>query len=303
MLQNLLVIDDDPRIHALVKAQFDPQLFKIFASHSGAAGLQMAVEIKPDLILLDVDLPDAQGFEICRRLKIDRETRLIPVIFLTGVTGLEATIFGLECGATDYLIKPFRPSELRARVRVAMGTRARIEILNRQSLQDELTGLCGRKYFELRLDAELAMARRSGHPLGCILLDIDKMSLVNLSFGDAAGDELLKAVGEAIRAVHRREDAVCRLEEDTYAVLIGNARLLDMHEIAIRTRLAVRRVGPLCNAHQAIQVTASVGFATSRFLIGASIVHEVRDALARAKADGGDCIRAGRDLIELQFVA
>jgi DNA-binding response OmpR family regulator len=131
MARRILLIDDDPRIHALVNAQFDHREYKVISAYDGVFGLAAARERKPDIILLDVDMPRTQGFEVCRQLKLASATREIPVIFLTGSVALEATIFGLECGASDYLTKPFRPAELQARVRATLRNSVEIDRVER----------------------------------------------------------------------------------------------------------------------------------------------------------------------------
>jgi diguanylate cyclase (GGDEF)-like protein len=299
----ILVIDDDARMNSLIRAQFDPGEFEMSWARNGAEGLTAAASSIPDLILLDVDLPDSQGFEICRRLKLERATASVPVIFLTANTSLEATIFGIECGAGDYITKPFHPSELRARVRAALRSNARIERSEQYSIRDELTGMFNRKYFDLRLDTQMARERRSGGTFGCIFMDIDKMDLINTWFGKPAGDELLRSVGQAIQTVYRREDVVCRFEQDMFGALVGDVTSNRLSEIAARTRLAVRSVSFIQNGDRAIQATASIGFALSRNSDWTSILLEAMDALARAKADGGDRVCQGRELAPLPLAA
>ena len=295
MRSKILVIDDDSSIHTLIKAQFDPQRFEIISAHDGHAGMAMAAEQHPDVIVLDVALPTTQGFEICRQLKADRVTRSIPVIFLTGVFTIEATVFGLECGACDYLTKPFSPDELQARVRAALRGKSQLDRSLEHNIHDELTDMFDHKYFEMRLDTELAVARRSGRSLGCILLDIDDMALVNTWFGTDVGDDVLRKVGQAFLAIFRREDVACRLAGDEFGALISDATTTSMAELSERARTAVRGVTSIYK-DRAVQVTASVGFALSRFSIGTSIVSETQDA-ARSSQDcrrDGDCV--GREL-------
>ena len=299
-MNKILIVDDDSRVHTLIKAQFDPKAFEIVSAHDGASGVVLAAEEQPDIILLDVDMPTTQGFEICRQLKADRLTRAIPVIFLTGVFTVEATIFGLECGANDYLTKPFHPNELQARVRAALRTKSEVDHSLEHNIHDDLTDMFDRKYFEMRLETELAVSRRSGRPLGCILLDIDDMELVNTWFGRPVGDDVLRGIGQALLTICRREDVVCRFDEDEFGALISDASATTMAELAERARTAVRNVTSIYR-DRVVQVTASVGFALSRFSVGTSIVCEAQDALDRAKTGGGDRVCAGRELSELRL--
>src|SRR4051794_11808421 len=116
MNQRLLIIDDSQSIHSLVRARLTAESVTIDCAMNGTDGLRQALENPPDLILLDVDLPDIDGFEVCRRLKSSSMAINVPVIFLTGATSTDEKIRGLDLGAVDYITKPFDPAELRARV-------------------------------------------------------------------------------------------------------------------------------------------------------------------------------------------
>src|SRR3954451_4025140 len=121
--QKVLIIDDSEMIHGLVRARLKDEPVELLFAADGVRGLQMAAEHAPDLVLLDVDMPEPDGFEVCRRLKADPATRETPVIFLTGASSTEQKLQGLELGAVDYITKPFDPAELRARVRASLRTK------------------------------------------------------------------------------------------------------------------------------------------------------------------------------------
>lgn len=119
----VLFVDDSATVRAIAKARLATDDLAILCAENGQTALDMAVHEKPDLILLDVDMPDLDGFEVCRRLKADRVLSLIPVIFVTGLNDPEEKIKGLNLGAVDYVIKPFDAFELRARVDAALRTK------------------------------------------------------------------------------------------------------------------------------------------------------------------------------------
>ena len=131
--QTVIVIDDSPAIQALVKARLRDEPIEIAFADTGAAGLALAARLKPDLILLDVDIPEPDGFEVCRRLKTETATRDVPVIFLTGAASAEQKLRGLELGAVDYIVKPFDPADLRARVRAALRTKGLMDLLSEKA--------------------------------------------------------------------------------------------------------------------------------------------------------------------------
>ena len=136
MLQKLLIIDDAKSVHALVRARLAEEPYDIRSAYETQTGDAMVRQLRPDLILLDIDLPGENGLDFCRRLKDDPSTARIPVIFLTASDGLEEKIAGLELGAVDYVTKPFEPAELRARVRASLRTKRLIDNLSRKRVSD-----------------------------------------------------------------------------------------------------------------------------------------------------------------------
>jgi diguanylate cyclase (GGDEF)-like protein/PAS domain S-box-containing protein len=132
--QTLLVIDDSQDIHPLVGVWLIDESIEIHSAFDGASGLEQARALSPDLILLDVDMPATDGFEVCAQLKADAKTRDIPVVFLTGASDTGEKLRGLELGAIDYIIKPFDPAELRARVRASLRTKHLLDLLAQKAI-------------------------------------------------------------------------------------------------------------------------------------------------------------------------
>ena len=132
--QKLLVIDDSPDIHGLVGVWLIDETIELHAAYDGPSGLQAARTLLPDLILLDVDMPGTNGFDVCAQLKLDAPTRDIPVVFLTGASDTAEKLRGLELGAIDYIIKPFDPAELRARVRASLRTKQLLDLLEQKAV-------------------------------------------------------------------------------------------------------------------------------------------------------------------------
>jgi DNA-binding response OmpR family regulator len=123
----ILVVEDDSLLNELVCAYVQIAGFKPVAALDGLSALRAAVESKPAMVILDLMLPDIDGFEVCRRLKSSPETAAVPVVMLTAMTGDESRRKGLACGAIDYLTKPFDPDALIAAIRnVARPSRAEI---------------------------------------------------------------------------------------------------------------------------------------------------------------------------------
>ena len=123
MTQKILIIDDSGPQHSLIKVALEEQSISFYSAFAGTFALKMALLIQPDLILLDVDMPEMNGFDVCRLLKVNPETRHIPVIFLTASSSMDERLCGFNLGAVDYITKPFDPAELCARVHVALSVK------------------------------------------------------------------------------------------------------------------------------------------------------------------------------------
>src|SRR5262249_12090902 len=159
------IVDDAKNIHALIRARLGGEDLEFHSCYSADQGLAMAAQLLPDLILLDLEMPEIDGAEICRRLKQQASTMGIHVVFLTGAGASQEKLKGLEAGAVDFVTKPFDPAELRARVRAALRTKYLLDLLNKKALVDGLSGLWNRTYFDQALAAMLSLARRSGQPV------------------------------------------------------------------------------------------------------------------------------------------
>jgi diguanylate cyclase (GGDEF)-like protein len=291
----VLVIDDSDFIHQLVKVRLRQEGLEVISEHEGERGIERAGAELPDLILLDVDLPNADGFEVCRRLKELPTTRHIPIIFLTGTTSTESKVRGLDLGAVDYVTKPFDEVELRARVRAALRTKRLQDILEQQSFLDALTGLWNRAYLNRRLEAEVNVAQRYGRPLSILLADIDHFKLVNDSHGHLLGDVVLQGVALELQDCARRSDIVTRFGGEELAVLLTDTMLKGALGVAERLRVAIEsRV--FDTRQDRISVTASLGVASSDEIEGpltpAALLGAADQALYAAKDAGRNCVFA-----------
>jgi two-component system cell cycle response regulator len=261
----VLVVDDSEPIHKLIEARLRPEGLDVTSELSGARGVERAIADKPDLILLDIDLPDLDGFEVCRQLKDHQNTKDIPIIFLTGTTSTESKVRGLDLGAVDYVTKPFYQVELRARVRAALRTKRLQDLLEHQSFLDGLTGLWNRKYLEQRMESELNIARRYGRPVSLILADIDHFKQINDTHGHLFGDIVLQGTAECLPIYARRSDIVTRYGGEEFAILLADTSLRAAAYVAERLRAGVE--ARCFEAHgEAVSVTASFGIACTQEL-------------------------------------
>jgi len=303
MSQKVLLIDDDLEIHELVAARLNDERIELLDAHGGDEGLRLARELEPDLILLDVDMPSPDGFEVCRRLKADQATAGIPIVFLTGASSSEEKIQGLDLGATDYVTKPFDPAELKARVRASLRTKYLLDLLNKKAQIDGLTGLWNRAYFHERLGQEISLARRQHRPVACILADADHFKSINDRFGHPFGDHALRTISAAITEACRREDVVCRFGGEEFIILTPQTDLAGAATHAERIRQAVRGKSLL---HRGTTVPLTLSFGVAAALvheldsdrIEAQLIELADAALYRAKQAGRDRVEIAREITD-----
>lgn len=195
MADAVLIVDDDADIRRFLGLTLRHDGFEVHEAVDAEDALDRARSIDPDVILLDVMMPGVDGYEVCRRLRADPRTQETPVILLTAKGRAEDKIRGLDVGADDYVVKPFDPEELVARVN---------SVLRRsRALRDvsPLTGLPGNK----RIDAELRkLVAEPGHGFAVLYADLDDFKVYNDHYGFMRGDEVLRYTAEVVRTALER---------------------------------------------------------------------------------------------------
>ena len=285
MSQRVLIIDDTKNIHALVKARLAGEPVEFHSAYTAADGMTMAGTLLPDLLLLDVDMPDVDGFEVCRRLKAQPSTMNIPVVFLTGAGSTDAKIRGLELGAVDYVTKPFEPAELKARVRAALRTKYLLDLLNKKAMIDGLTGLWNRTYFDQTLAAQLSLARRSAQACSVVLCDLDHFKVINDRCGHLTGDEALRIVAACMQATCRIEDVVCRFGGEEFGIIVPNTPADRALIMAERLRKNIEKL-QLSHRGMPVTITSSFGIADVTTCGDKDLVQAADAALYLAKTNG-----------------
>ena len=262
-LADILIIDDDNTVvMALNKA-----LNKIgrirFASDAKQAFL-MIEERHPDLILLDVELPDIGGLEVCSILKSAPDTESIPILFITSHTevGFEEKVF--DVGAADYIVKPLKPRVVAARVQTHLDYSLAIRLLEKQAHTDSMTGLANRRTFDERLIVELERARREQEPLTVAILDIDEFKKYNDHFGHIEGDDCIKNIALALaNSLKRSTDLAARYGGEEFAFILPNTDVEGARILLSGLLKSIEQLN-LTHAPEAKYdvVTISVGYST-----------------------------------------
>ncbi|MFO8031870.1 MAG: diguanylate cyclase [Desulfohalobiaceae bacterium] len=295
----VLIVDDQPaNIHALAKLIRDE--YQIQAATSGAKALEIARgEHPPDLILLDVMMPEMDGYELCRRLKADEQTNTIPVIFVTARDSAQDEEMGFSLGAVDYISKPFNPTIVRARVKNHMNLKIKTDMLEKLSMQDGLTHIPNRRFFEETLGKEWARATRNGLPLSLVMMDIDNFKAYNDNYGHGAGDECLQHVARALKnALSRPMDLVARYGGEEFVALLPETDAQGAKHVAEGLRSAVQALEiPHEYSETSAQVTISIGVAThsqEKKRESALALQQAADqALYQAKGKGRNQVQSG----------
>jgi two-component system, cell cycle response regulator len=291
----VLIIDDDPDALDVAKARLTKEELEIICAQGGVLGIKAARDEDPDLILLDLDMPDISGFDVCRSLKADPELCMIPVLFLSGSTTPEDKIAGLDLGAVDYVTKPFDAFELRARVRAALRTKHLQDMLFEHAHIDPLTGLPNRRALMERLQQEWARIERHGGHLSFIMTDIDSFKSINDRFGHHVGDKILQQVAGVLTKQCRENDLPARFGGDELAVVVPGENAATAVHLAERCRHAIAKA---CVAVQQemIGVTASFGVAdaTGVSSLGA-LMRRADEALYQAKKAGRNQVQPWTD--------
>ena len=294
--QTVLIVDDTPaNIEMLSEALSDE--YEVLFATSGQDALDIAAEQHPDLILLDVMMPEMDGYEVCARLKGDTTTRTIPVIFVTAMDHEEEETEGLNVGAIDYLTKPIRPAIVRARVRNHLELKRYRDNLECLSSTDGLTGIANRRRFDESLAREWQRARRSQTPLSLILMDVDLFKGYNDHYGHLAGDDCLRLLAREMAAwVRRPTDLVARYGGEEFACLLPDT---DGEGAVSLGHKLLRQVDTLQIPHArstvADHVTLSLGAATLIPVVGqpaSDLIRSADECLYAAKRHGRNQIRS-----------
>ena len=294
----VLIIDNDQSMLDIAAARLRDDDVEVLCATGGQAGLDMAAAHRPDVILLDVDMPGMSGFDVCRILKADDELHMIPIIFLTAMEDTAEKVKGLDLGATDYITKPFDAFELRARVQAALRTKLLEDMLIECALIDPLTALPNRRAFMQRAQAEWARSQRKQSVFSIIMADVDRFKDVNDRHGHAMGDRLLREIARAITSQCRQTDTPSRHGGEEFAILVPAETAPAAASLAERCRHSIEQIRlhlEGCDLH----ATASFGVADS---VSAGSLDEVIEradqAMYQAKNAGRNTVRcaAGADV-------
>ena len=291
----ILAVDDtETNIDILVELLGDK--YEVMVALDGKSALEITEEEKIDLILLDIMMPEMDGFEVCNRLKSNEKTKNIPIIFLTAKTDEDSIEKAYEVGGIDYVTKPFRPKELLARVNRELAMQKLIkdlknsqDELRKLAATDPMTKLYNRRYFA-QISAEfLELAKRNNQELSVIMLDIDKFKRINDTYGHKVGDDVIIALSKILVELKRKSDIACRFGGEEFVLLLPNTAIDGAEILAQKIRETVQNRSVKVEDDKELNFTISLGVSLVNVQNETNIevsLKKADDALYKAKESG-----------------
>jgi diguanylate cyclase (GGDEF)-like protein len=266
-VKTIFIVDDNNTNLTAAKNALDGN-YKAYALQSAARMFKLIEKITPDLILLDLVMPEMDGFEAMKLLKSDERLKSIPVIFLTAKSDASSEIQGFELGALDYIKKPFSPQILIKRIESRIETDMLIKAGQKMEelvLIDPLTKIDNRRSFDLRSGLEWARALREQTLLSVAVIDIDNFKNYNDYYGHLEGDEVIKSVANKIsESLNRKTDFVARFGGEEFVVILpltspeNGKMVLQMVRMGIENLMISHERSPVSSV-----VTVSIGGAST----------------------------------------
>ncbi len=294
--QTVLIVDDMPSNIEILEGVLGTDYEVLFAT-SGKDALEIASAQNPDLILLDIVIPDMDGYEVCARLKSNPKTQDIPVIFVTAKDQEEDESKGLNAGVIDYITKPIRPAIVKARVHNHLELKRYRDSLKTLSMMDGLTGIPNRRQFDEALENEWRRARRNQTSLALLMMDIDFFKAFNDHYGHLAGDDCLRQLARSLAEVIRRPaDLVARYGGEEFVALLPETNAAGALEAAGRIQEKIKMMNmPHAFSSVADRVTLSIGVAATvptDKQMPIELIKHADDCLYAAKQSGRNTIKS-----------
>lgn len=314
----VLVVDDDGSMRGLVRKVLETVGHQVIEAADGRAGMEMALEFQPQLMIVDWVMPEMNGLELTRALRQTKIGRSIYILIMTGLEDDDRLIEAFENGVDDFMNKPINPRVLAARLRAGQRVirlqqeldrdreeirrfAAELAVSNRRlqevALTDSLTGFPNRRYAIERIQQEWSVSSRTRRPLSGMVIDVDQFKTYNDSHGHDVGDAVLRQVAASIKGALRAQDIVARTGGDEFLVICPDSGLDAALACAERVRFAVESA-PLAAGGQTHHMSVSIGVATRDTVMTDpdALIKRADQALYLAKNKGRNRIMTAQSL-------
>ncbi|NOT28123.1 MAG: diguanylate cyclase [Acidobacteria bacterium] len=284
---DILIAEDEPVSRLRLQTTLQNWGYKVTTAADGDQALQhMEKSDRPGIAILDWMMPNVDGVEVCRAIRATQAHGYVYVILLTSLDTEENMVAGFEAGADDYITKPFRVHELRARIRTGVRIVELHQQLTSAAMHDPLTGLLNRRAFFEIFEKEVARARRQQLPLALLMCDLDHFKEVNDQHGHPAGDAVLREAAQRLRSRVRSTDIVGRYGGEEFVLALPGCSLKQAVTIGEHLRDCIS-AEPFITPGGRLNMTTSVGVVTTWDMAEAGHLLKTADeALYRAKANG-----------------
>jgi diguanylate cyclase (GGDEF)-like protein len=288
--RNTLLIVDDEKINLKALTNILVPDYTVYAAKDGQTAIEYAKEYLPDLVLLDIIMPDMDGYEVLTAFKKIEKVRDTPVIFITGLSSSEEEEKGLALGAVDYVNKPFKPAIIKLRVQHQIRIVNQLRAIEYLSMIDPLTDIPNRRSFDSRMGIEWYRAMREQTPISLLLIDVDKFKDYNDTYGHQQGDVVLKTLAKIFTTTLKRAvDFACRWGGEEFVILLPNVDTSGAMVVAERVRTNVEKTMVPCADGSFTRVTISIGVNTEKPVKGSPVdefLSRADEALYTAKRTG-----------------
>lgn len=239
-MRNILVVDDHVMNLDIIEHVLKDDNTKVHTTVNGYQALELVKKTKFDLIILDISMPEIDGYELCKILKENETTKEIPIIFITALTEPEEELKALNLGASDFIHKPFVPAIVSYRVDMHINLHNKVEALKNLTLMDGLTEVPNRRAYNERVEMEFNRSKRNGKEVSILMIDIDYFKLYNDTYGHGLGDKCLKKVATTINSIPKRNtDLFARYGGEEFILLLPDTNTHTALEFAQKIKEAV----------------------------------------------------------------
>lgn len=284
----ILVVDDQPA-NIQMLYQILQQHYQVLMATSGEQAITVCHDAAPDLILMDVVMPDMDGLEACRKLKEIPGMIDIPLIFLTGLNDQQDENACWEAGCVDFISKPFNVNTLKNRIKVHLTLKRQSDLLRQHAYMDGLTGIKNRRYFDEYLQSQLALAARHKQSVSLLIVDIDFFKQYNDTFGHQAGDDALCQVAQLLQNCCRRPaDIAARLGGEEFVLLLPDTGQTGASHVAGCIQRCLEKLAIHHPASDTSWLTVSIGAVSwhNPSIDGSQMLQVADQMLYQAKSEG-----------------